>query len=79
MYGFANFATLGSGLLAAEGSQLEWKALVDAMTAQFTVANIVNVLALTITACIGLVFAWWGMRKTVRMVMSAFKKGRLRI
>lgn len=78
MYGVANFATLGTGLLAAEGS-LEWQGIVDAMTAQFTVANIVNVLALTITACIGLVFAWWGMRKTVRMVMSAFKKGRLRI
>ena len=49
--------------IIAEASTLEWQGIIDALTTEFTVSSIASVLSLTITACVGLVFAWWGMRK----------------
>lgn len=41
--------------------------------------KIVFFLTFMIPIIIGLVFLWWGIRKTVAAIMSAFKKGKLRI
>lgn len=56
-----------------------FSAVIDAVTAQISVASIVEVLAYAVPVVIGLVFMWWGVRKVVRMVMSAFKKGKISV
>lgn len=63
---------------AAAVSAADWKAVVDAMTAQISVSTVVGVLATVVTAGIGLVFMWWGVRKLTRSLMSAFRSGKLR-
>lgn len=72
--------TLGLFLTGAEVVAPEqWSSVLNAMTAQISVTSIVGVIASVIGAGIGLVFMWWGVRKLVRVIMSAFKKGRLSI
>lgn len=56
-----------------------WADVMEAFTAQISVASIVGVLASVATAGIGLVFLWWGVRKAARALMAAFKKGRMSI
>lgn len=57
----------------------DWSAVITAMTGQISVTTIVGVLATLMTAGIGLVFMWWGVRKAVRSLMGAFTKGRINI
>ena len=53
----------------------DWSAVVDAMTGQISVSTIVATLAVFVGAVIGIVFMWWGVRKAVRTIMAAFRKG----
>lgn len=55
----------------------DWKTVLDALTAQVSVSTIVAVLVTLVTAGIGLVFMWWGLRKALRSLMSAFRKGKM--
>lgn len=57
----------------------DWKAVLDAMTAQISVSTVVGVIAATVTAGIGLVFMWWGVRKLLSAIMDAFRKGKLKM
>ena len=57
----------------------DWSAVVDAMTGQISVATIVGVMATIVAACIGIVFMWWGVRKAVRALMAAFRKGKISV
>ena len=54
-----------------------WASVMEALTAQVSVSTIVGVLATLVTAGIGLVFMWWGVRKALRSLMSAFRKGKM--
>lgn len=65
-------ATAGTAVSAAD-----WSSVIDACTAQISVSTIVGVLATLVTAGIGLVFMWWGVRKALRSLMSAFRKGKM--
>ena len=56
----------------------DWKAVLDALTAQISVSTVVGVLASVVAAGIGLVFMWWGVRKLTRSLMAAFRSGKLR-
>lgn len=67
---------LATGTTTAVTSS-DWSALTDALTAQINVASVMGVLAAAAGISIGLTFAWWGARKTTKMVMAAFKKGRI--
>ena len=51
--------------------------VISAITAQISVTTIVEVLAYAVPLMIGIVFAWWGIRKVTRMIMGAFRKGKL--
>lgn len=51
----------------------------DKFTDQITVKSVVSVLVVGVTAVVGLVFMWWGARKLVRGVMTAFKKGKVKL
>ena len=55
----------------------DWAPIITAMTAQISVSTVVGVIASAIAAGIGLVFMWWGGRKAVRTLMSAFRKGKV--
>lgn len=57
----------------------DWSAVVDAMTGQISVSTIVSTLAVFVGAVIGIVFMWWGVRKAVRTIMAAFRKGKVSV
>lgn len=66
-------------VMAAEGdvvTSADWASVISAMTAQVSVSTVVGVVATTVSAGIGLVFMWWGMRKAVRALFKAFRSGR---
>lgn len=67
------------GLLAAETviGPDAWSSVMSALTGQISVTSVVGVLATLVTAGIGLVFMWWGVRKAMRSLMSAFRKGKM--
>lgn len=57
----------------------DWESVITAMTGQISVATIVGVMATIVAACIGIVFMWWGVRKAVRALMAAFRKGKISV
>lgn len=54
-----------------------WQSVLSALTEQISVSTVVGVLATVVTAGIGLVFMWWGVRKAINSLMSAFRKGKM--
>lgn len=56
-------------------SAADFQSVMDALTAQIGVETIVGVLAVAVTACVGMVFMWWGIRKVAQVIMSAFRNG----
>lgn len=57
----------------------DWADVITSLTNQVSVSTVVGVLATTVAAGIGLVFMWWGLRKAVRTIMGAFRKGKLSV
>lgn len=60
-------------------SASDWSSVISAMTSQISVATIVGVLATLVAAGIGLVFMWWGVRKAIASLMTAFRKGKMKV
>lgn len=60
-------------------SATDWASVITAMTSQINVSTVVGVLATLVTAGIGLVFLWWGVRKAVGSLMGSFRSGRIRL
>lgn len=60
-------------------SASDWASVISAMTGQISVSSVVGVLATLVTAGIGLVFLWWGVRKAVGSLMGSFRSGRIRL
>lgn len=60
-------------------SASDWASVISAMTGQISVSTVVGVLATLVTAGIGLVFMWWGVRKAVGSLMGSFRSGRIRL
>ena len=48
-------------------------------TAQINIANIVSIIGIGIVAALVLMLFWWGSRKLIRMLLSAFKKGKISV
>lgn len=57
----------------------DWASVITAMSSQISVSTVVGVLATLVTAGIGLVFLWWGVRKAVGSLMGSFRSGRIRL
>lgn len=57
----------------------DWQPILNMLTEQINVGTIIGVLAAAIGAGLALVFMWWGIRKLIRVVMTAFKTGKLKI
>ena len=58
-------------------SSADFQSILTNLQAQISVSTIVEVLAVTATACVGLAFMWWGVRKVTGALMAAFKKGKI--
>ena len=69
---FALMETAGTAVTASD-----WASVITALTGQISVSTIVGVLATLVTSGIGLVFMWWGVRKALRSLMAAFRKGKM--
>lgn len=67
--------TAPAGVVSAS----DWASVITAMTSQISVSTVVGVLATLVTAGIGLVFLWWGVRKAVGSLMGSFRSGRIRL
>lgn len=65
-----------SSIPATAITTADFQSIIDALTAQISVSTVVTVVAAGMTAAVGFVFMWWGVRKLVRMIMSAVKKGK---
>lgn len=55
----------------------DWAGVISTLNGQFSVANIVPVLTNAAAAAVVLAFMWWGIRKVVKIIMAAFRKGRV--
>lgn len=51
----------------------------ESVTSTISIGNVITVLLAVIGICIGLVFFWWALRKVIRMVMTAFRKGKISV
>ena len=51
----------------------------NAVTSQFSIETIASIIGIVLAACVGLFLFWWGARKVVRMISSAFKGGKISI
>ncbi len=74
----------GSQMIPLEGPSTvvtanDWASVITAMTGQISVSTVVATLATLVTAGIGLVFMWWGVRKAVGSLMGSFRSGRIRL
>lgn len=58
-------------------SSTNFMSVISALQEQISVATIVEVLAVAAGVAVGLAFMWWGVRKLTRVLMSAFKKGKV--
>lgn len=56
-----------------------WAPVLQALTGQISVTTVVAVIAACIAAGIGLVFMWFGVRKLVRTLMNALRKGKMSV
>ena len=73
-YGFTSYALETEA--ATPVTSADWASVITAMTGQISVTTVVGVLATAVSAGIGLVFMWWGVRKATRMLFKAFRSGR---
>ena len=58
-------------------SATDFTSVLTTLQAQISVETIVGVLGVAAGAAVGLAFMWWGVRKLTRVLMSAFKKGKV--
>lgn len=68
--------------LAAEQTVVtatDWADVITALTTQISVSTIIAALTTFMAAGIGICFMWWGLRKGIRSLMAAFRKGKISI
>lgn len=58
-------------------SSSQFMSVISALQEQISVGTIVEVLAVAAGVAVGLAFMWWGVRKLTKVLMSAFKKGKV--
>ena len=58
-------------------SSADFQSILETLQGQISVSTVVGVLGVAAGAAVGLAFMWWGVRKLTRVLMSAFKKGKV--
>lgn len=60
-------------------SSSNFTSILTTLQEQISVSTIVEVLAVAAGAAVGLAFMWWGVRKLVKVLMGAFRKGSVNV
>lgn len=68
-------ATGGTGSEAVNAVQ----SVFTDVTGTINIGNIVSILAIVVGACVGLVLMWFGIRKVIKIIMGAFRKGKISV
>lgn len=76
-FAFAEPTTPAGGSSGGNFSTAELSTIINTITGSINVTSIVGMIAAMITACIGIVFMWWAIRKGIRVIMSAVRKGKV--
>lgn len=67
-----------TGTAFAASTTTDYSAITSAITSELTVAEVVAVIAAIIGAGMGFVLLWWGARKLLNSMISAFKSGKIK-
>lgn len=70
---FADGASAGSDAVSAV------QTVFTDVTGTINIGNIVSILAIVVGACVGLVLMWFGIRKVIKIIMGAFRKGKISV
>lgn len=79
------FATLGVTIASAADGDAASEAVsavqsgLSSLTGTLSVGNIMTIILSVLGVAVGFMFFWWAIRKVVRMVSAAFKKGRVSV
>ena len=79
------FAILAISMVAcfADGAGTEAVSAVQSVftdvTGTINISNIVSILGIVVGACVGLVLMWFGIRKVIKIIMGAFRKGKISV
>ena len=58
-------------------SSADFSSVLTTLQSQISVSTIVEVLGVAAASAVGFAFMWWGVRKLIRVLMGAFKKGKV--
>lgn len=72
---FADGATVSSGAEAVSAIQTVF----TNVTGTINISNVVAILGIVVGACVGLVLMWFGIRKVIKIIMGAFRKGKISV
>lgn len=79
---FALLSVLGIPSLAFAADAItssSFSGVITAITSQISVSTVAEVLTYAAGLAVALVFFWWGVRKALRVLMGAFRKGRMSV
>ena len=65
------------GVALASESGMNLDAIESSLTSAFSVSEIATMIGTIVGAGVGFVLTWWGARKLVNAIISAFKSGKL--
>lgn len=71
----ADPATGGTGAEAVSAVQ----SVFNNVTGTINIGSVVSILAIVVGACVGLVLMWFGIRKVIKIIMGAFRKGKISV
>lgn len=72
---FADTPSGGSGAEAVSAVQTVF----TNVTGTINISNVVAILGIVVGACVGLVLMWFGIRKVIKIIMGAFRKGKISV
>ena len=68
------------GFLGLTGNAItytDFQSIIEGIQAQISISSVVSILATGVGIAVGFAFMWWGVRKLIKVLMSAFKKGKV--
>ena len=71
------FAAESGGTTQGQVTYNDISSIFEQISSQFSVSSIVSLLAGVLGVSIAFVFLWWAVRKLIKIVMSAIRKGRV--
>lgn len=69
---------LSAATIATESvTSADFASVITALQSQISIATVVEILGVCAGVAAGFAFMWWGVRKVVKALMGAFKKGKI--